>query len=345
MSNGDVIAQRRERAATEAPRKHMGASSIGHPCSRKIWYQYRWCRSPYYEETTRMKNIFELGHAVEAIVVNNLSQTIEIKVEHDGKPIRVSMFGGHFAGTLDGICVPPGAHEWAVLEIKSANQARFNEMKQFGIPASSSIYHSQIQAYMHLTGLRLTYFVVVNKNTSEGYTETISYNEELANAIIDRAESILRSATPPQRVSSSPSYYLCKHCEFAGICHVAHSPGQLRYMPEPTCRTCCSSYPDLETSTHTNSQRWTCDKGHTITPELERDGCKDHCPAFGTMPLQYLDGDETTRRYKVGRNSIQVGGPFSSFEFFRNCANEDGFERALVDEKFLQIWEMQGLSQ
>ena len=67
-SNHDVMKQVdkavRQAATVQAPRGHMGASSIGDRCPRKVWYQFRWA---YREQHLgRMLRLFERGHEEEA---------------------------------------------------------------------------------------------------------------------------------------------------------------------------------------------------------------------------------------------------------------------------------------
>ncbi len=48
-------------AVVMKPRKHLGASQIGHPCLRYLWYQFRWCAESKTSFDGRMLRLFETG--------------------------------------------------------------------------------------------------------------------------------------------------------------------------------------------------------------------------------------------------------------------------------------------
>lgn len=65
---------------SDEPRTHLGASLIGHECSRYLWYVFRWCVNE--EFSGRMYRLFERGHLEEMRFVKWL-EGIGCKVETD----------------------------------------------------------------------------------------------------------------------------------------------------------------------------------------------------------------------------------------------------------------------
>lgn len=52
------------KAYDDGPRKHLGASLIGHDCSRYLWYVFRWCL--HERHSGRQQRLFNRGHKEEA---------------------------------------------------------------------------------------------------------------------------------------------------------------------------------------------------------------------------------------------------------------------------------------
>lgn len=65
---------------SDEPRTHLGASLIGHECSRYLWYVFRWCVNE--EFSGRMYRLFERGHLEEMRFVKWL-EGIGCRVETD----------------------------------------------------------------------------------------------------------------------------------------------------------------------------------------------------------------------------------------------------------------------
>lgn len=55
------------------PRWHLGASEIGHECSRYLWYKFRWFRHEYF--SARNGRLFNRGHREEARMQEFLRET------------------------------------------------------------------------------------------------------------------------------------------------------------------------------------------------------------------------------------------------------------------------------
>lgn len=236
-------------------RKHLGASVIGMPCTRKAWYTFRWFLKESFEG--RMLRLFARGHKEEPMLADWL-RSVGIEVwtqDEEGKQFRVSAHGGHFGGSLDGVnrgCpdVPNG--EPALCEFKTHNDKSFTKLVSDGLMTAKFQHFCQMQIYMHLQDLNWGLYMAVNKNDDAIHFEVVKADAAQAERLLNRAEEIIFSAVPPKRINNSPGYYECKFCHFQKLCHFGNVPF------ERNCRTCKFSVPTKE-----GHGVWQCSKGNS----------------------------------------------------------------------------------
>jgi len=248
-------------------RPHLGGSQIGRDCSRALWYQFRWAWTPHFEG--RMLRLFETGDREEDRVVKNLRDvgvTIWDRDPDTGKQVRFDACGGHFALSLDGVGEGfAESKEPHTLEFKTMNTKSFKALSAKGLEAVNPTYWSQCQVGMHLSGLKRCYFFAVCKETDAIYGERIKYDAALSMKLIAKADSIVFSDLPPDRIASDPSSFACKFCPYWAVCWGCK-------IPEPSCRTCAHVTPERDGT-------WSCGKG------WEADGlCDDHIYIPQIMP-------------------------------------------------------------
>ena len=84
-----------------------------------------------------MLRLFDLGQRIEEQIVENIRDSGVISIashDKDGNQFRASFFGGHFAGSCDGLLkgvLPPPEQELVLLlEVKSANDKQKNDVLQ-----------------------------------------------------------------------------------------------------------------------------------------------------------------------------------------------------------------------
>ena len=115
----------------EERRDYIGASLIGHPCSRHIWYRYHGYPSDSFDAETLWR--FEDGHRIEEIVINRLRQVPGVQIwdkQPDGSQYSFRALGGKFGGHLDGVILglPVGelyvVHKIALLPEGSGSSGR-----------------------------------------------------------------------------------------------------------------------------------------------------------------------------------------------------------------------------
>jgi len=237
-------------AATQedSRRPHLGASVVGQPCARAIWYSFRWVKQ--IKHSGRLLRIFETGKREEPRVYANLA-AIGVVVENT--QAGFATLGGHFAGSCDGII-----NGDTLLEIKTHNSKSFNKLEKDGLPATHT---AQMQIYMHMLKLKKGLYFAVNKETDEIFTADIIADEKWALRLLEKAHAIIYTDAPPQKISGDPAFFICKMCNYREVCK-----GDIK--PERNCRTCAHS---------TVAVGWECTKLDDAIPDaIQRVGCSQH---------------------------------------------------------------------
>lgn len=240
------------------PRPHLGASIIGHPCKRKTAYTFYWTHTV--KVPGRLERIFRLGDAIEDQIINALA-TVGITVK--GSQTRVVDSTGHAGGSTDGI-IPdhPDFEENILFEAKSANHNNFLEIKRKGVQDAKPTHYTQMNMYMGRLGLKFALYGLYNKNNSELHFEQVPFDEEDYKDAINTEHDILHMGHINEfvRISSNPSWYLCKDCDAKDICHGGEAPAK-------TCRTCERS------EMHVEGKWWCSFHEKQLTLKEQQDGC------------------------------------------------------------------------
>ena len=282
-------------------RGHLGFSGIGDDDEYKLWMGFRWCLPASFNG--RMLRLFDLGNRIEDQVVENIRNTDVISIashDKDGNQFRASFFGGHFAGSCDGllkgVLPPPSEEVILLLEVKSANDKRFKELvKLESYEAWSETYRWQIHAYMGALGLTKCMVVVVNKNDSSVYTEIIDFNPQVWEKAQAKAQRIICSDAPDKSTRMSEKDWRMKN-ESELYRNVYFG----RRLPESVnCRNCKNVKP----LTESNGAVWFCKrKQQSLSLDAQREGCKDHLWIPELVNANHLPGKSTedSVAYQVG---------------------------------------------
>lgn len=252
-------------------REHLGASVIGRPCERAGWLTFRWATPS--RHSARTLRLFARGQREEAAFVDLLRKAgIEI-FEHDdsGQQFRVSAYGGHFGGSLDGCArgLIEAPEKWHVIEFKTHNDRSFQKLVKEGVEKAKPEHFAQMQVYMALTGMDRAYYLAVNKNDDSLYGERVRFSQAAADAILAKAERIIASDRPAARISDDPAWFECKFCDHHAVCHTPAAP-------PANCRTCIHSTPELN-----GAARWRC-VAHR--QDLSLDEQLTGCPSHAYIP-------------------------------------------------------------
>lgn len=280
-------------------RNHLGASQIGKECDRAIWYGFRWATEPSFRG--RMLRLFDTGNKEEARLVADL-RAVGVEVhEFEGgtrQQFRVSDIGGHFGGSMDGAA--RGFQEskaWHVLEFKTSNAKGFEKLRKEGVEKAKPQHFTQMQIYMHLTGMERAYYLVVCKDTDDIHGERVRYHAPTAWRAIERARRIIQSDTAPPRISDNPEHPECRWCDHRAVCHEGA-------LPVVSCRSCIHATPEMD-----GDGRWSCARGvDSLTPAAQRAGCPDHLYLPTMTPWQPMDASEAENSITYA-DGPKNGGP------------------------------------
>lgn len=263
--NLDSIAEYRE---PEPGRWHMGASEIGHPCSRKIWYSFRW--SMKVEHTGQLLRLFNRGHHEEPKFIHRLSRigiTVTDVDPATGKQWQmVHPSEPHYGGSLDGIATVPGlppSHATMIAEFKTHNDKSFEKLLKDGVRKSKPQHFAQMCSYGQVKQFPLGLYCAINKNTDALYIRVTPLQYSLGEITFKKAVEIIRSQVAPTRLSENSAHHECKFCDYRGICHLSQPMAK-------NCRSCRFAVPNQV------DKEWTCTKFNGVLPrDFVPKGC-DH---------------------------------------------------------------------
>ena len=298
----------------EAPRPHLGASMLGHPCDRYLWLSFRHAVAPKFPG--RVLRLFRRGHNEEATVVADL-RAIGIDVQYTGRNQKRVDFGSHVSGSVDGIIesgVPGKEKSRALLEIKTHSEKSFNELKAKGVQAAKPMHWVQMCVYGAGLELDRALYVAVNKNTDEIYTEWLHLDPAIAEKAVARGRAIALADKMPPPLSTDSTWYQCKFCDAHAFCHTTH------LTQEVNCRTCLHA-------TATPESTWRCERHQAdgIPPEFQRQGCACHALHPDLVPWPMGEPrDEWTPVYIINGKPVANGegdvNVFSSRELVVNAS-------------------------
>lgn len=247
-------------------REHLGASIIGRECAREVWYKFRWAKKAFF--SGRMLRLFNRGHREEDSLAKFLRQSGVHVLTADpetGEQFHISDHEGHFGGSLDLklFDTPDFPGIWVLGEAKTHSDKSFKKVVAQGILGAKPEHFVQMQIYMHYEQLPAAIYFAVNKNDDELYAPVVMYDEAVAEKYIDRAYKIIYAMEPPERISNSPGWYMCKFCDYKDICHYGDTK-------EKNCRTCSHSRP-------IEGGKWHCRRYDYVLERLDQlRGCADH---------------------------------------------------------------------
>lgn len=233
---------------------------------------FHWCLESDFEG--RMLRLFDLGNRIEDQVVDYLkdSGVIDVSaVDKDGNQYRASILGGHSSGACDGFVkrvYEDNPEKVLLLEIKSANDKRFNELvKLQDYQGWSKTYQWQIQCYMGIFNLDQALVVVVNKNNSKIYSEIVDFIPNIWEEAQRKAEHIICSDAPPQGMGEKDWRLKTQSEEYRNVYLGKRLPSSVN------CRNCVSSKPIIES----NNAVWFCKRfNQSIDRDKQAAGCPSH---------------------------------------------------------------------
>jgi len=250
--------------AEDGFRAHLGASLIGRSCNRALWYSFRW--ATVVKHDPRILRLFQRGHDEEQRLTKLLRDAgITVHSINHATCEQFRFADGHFGGSMDGACVgvPDAPKTWHVLEYKTHGIKSYNKLESEGVKKSKPEHYAQCQVYMLKMELTRALYIAVCKDDDRLHMERIDFDKEFAQSMVDKAQWIIGLDTPPDGVSTDPSWYECKFCDHQNTCHKSQAP-------TPTCRTCLHSTAERDGT-------WKCTKGDMVLSVIEqKEACTEH---------------------------------------------------------------------
>lgn len=247
-------------------RDHLGISEIGAPCSRQIWYNFRWAKLQYFDG--RMRRLFARGHREEEKYINYLRGIGCTVYQHDanGKQFRVSGVMGHYGGSCDGIVLTPWYVGLPFLgEFKTHNTKSFTNYVAKGVKKAKPQHWAQMCGYGEKQGIKYAIYFPENKNDDDIQVEVLELDWNYAKTLEKKAEEIILSAEPPPRISDNPAFQECQWCHLLDICHKGK-------IPDKNCRSCRNAVP-------AENAQWGCKIHNSLIPEAWiKKGCDGWIP-------------------------------------------------------------------
>lgn len=325
----EAIDKALERSAEDGLRPHLGASLIGRPCARALWYSFRWATRTRHE--ARILRLFARGHREEGPLSDMLRAAGITVIQVDPNTGRQFTFGdGHFGGSMDGACVgvPDAPKTWHALEYKTHGAKSFAALAAKGVKEAKPEHWAQMQCYMHWSGMTRALYVAVCKDDDRLHIERVDVDKEAVQQLIERAATIVNSATPVEGVSTDPSWYECKFCDHREICHGTAAP-------LPTCRSCAHSTPEP-------GGAWTCRHhgGRRVDVLEQKAGCTGHrvIPILLKNWAEPIDASESDNWVKY---RLKDGGEFVNGEPVDGFTSEELYalhdKAMLADEQMLAL--------
>lgn len=198
-------------------RKYIGASSIGHPCARKIWYGYTGVIGAPNEP--QIQRTFDIGHKLEGLMLDYLEAAgLDIMRSKDFTSLRDNELF-ELQGHCDAIWYKENSE--CILEIKTARDSSFNVFVKHGLLKWYPIYYAQVQCYMGMSGIHEAYVIAINKDTSKMHDEHVVFDAPYYEHLKSKAERIIAHDEPPARINQNPCYFTCRMCNYKELCHGA----------------------------------------------------------------------------------------------------------------------------
>ena len=263
-------------------RRWLGASLIGHHCTRFIALKFRCAFNDDFPP--RILRVFENGHKAEDRMVADLRKVGGVTVTARQSMIDLLFARGHSGVTLDGIISCEG--DTAVLEMKTARNSDFSAIGKQGVKKAKPQHYAQVQFAMLLTECVNALYVVENKDTNELYTETVPFDKPEAGRLARLAVSIV-NGHGGIKCSEKATHWQCKTCPAYSLCHT-HT------FPRAHCLTCIHAAP-------AEGGQWACKRNgdSTIPEDFLPQGCDEHVFIPWMVNLREEDSGEHWVMYRT----------------------------------------------
>lgn len=316
----DAAHEAKRASHAECFRPHMGASTLGEKCDRRLWLSFRWAVRETFPG--RILRVFRRGHREEETVVADL-QAIGMKVRATGAAQTRVEFGSHVSGSIDGIItagVPEALKKAHVLEIKTHSKKSFDAVEKEGVEKAQPKHYAQVQTYMLGTGVDRALYVAVCKDDDRLYTERVELDKARAEKLVERGKRLATQDEIPPPISNDPTWFECKWCSAHDFCHGS------KVTREVNCRTCAHSTAEADST-------WTCARHdqNVMPTDWMREAHECHSLHFDLVPWAFIRIEEGDPVFAI--DDIEVANGPSGFASTELIANP----MACVDPTLVQL--------
>lgn len=213
----EKIIERKQAKIRLRPCHTNRASSLGHPCERKLVFdRTRWEEATLHD--VGLQFIFDEGHVQEQQVLKDLAdagvQVIEQQRDYEWREFQITAH-------LDGKALVPDA---VTLEIKSMNPYTFTQIGTAQDIIQSHkhyirAYAAQAQIYMLLSNSPRAVFIFKNKSTGQLKEIWMELDYQFAEELLQKATRInahVEAKTIPEPIAWQED--VCGRCAYAHIC-------------------------------------------------------------------------------------------------------------------------------
>lgn len=253
---------------TDEHRSHLGASTIGDDCARRIWYTFRWCSEVIFNG--RQLRLFNRGHLEEGRWIEwlrGIGFTIWDR-DHNGQQFRIVGAQGHYGGSADSVGTTPYPELIGLnllCEYKTHNAGSFKQLREKGLIISKPEHYAQMCSYGTAFGLQYGLYCGSSKNDDDHWIQVVKLDPVYAVDLVKKAEDIIFSRIPPPKISLQAEFFECKFCPHRGVCHES----------QPVIKNCRS----CEFARPVDNAQWFCDRhGGVIPTDFIPKGCGDWRP-------------------------------------------------------------------
>lgn len=183
-------------------------------CGRALFFKFK--NVPKKEMEARILRMFDHGDYIHQLIMKSLIGARDIHIIASEIKIPAQEL---VSGRADAI-ISDGKRQY-VLDIKSMNSMIFRNLTR---PKEENI--NQIQLYLHFFEISKGILLYVSKDTQDLKEFLVDYDEKRAQNLLSGLVEIkekIDSDIVPCRISSHPSDWQCKYCQYKAICKIAGS--------------------------------------------------------------------------------------------------------------------------
>jgi hypothetical protein len=203
------------RADAERTRHYLGASAVGHPCLRKV--QFDWMCDPVHP--TRIRDIFGRGHFFEAQTRGHFEKAGFRFADKDR--LEFEALDGWLRGHADGVFLSgpdiPGVTYPCLWEHKAISTKGWRSLERDGLAKAYPQYAAQVTLYQLHLGVdhHPAVFTATNADTCERLHILIPFDGEFAATMIKRVQLIVEATKRGEllsRMTDDPTNWRCRLC-------------------------------------------------------------------------------------------------------------------------------------